>query len=107
MISDFTKFRLRLARYNADRDKENGLTYYTMSDSYEKNKTHLVAYMRRHNNTVSAVTVKSLSSMPGDGGFGEPSEAVQGAAANTIDTDCTYLETTYSSTDDDENRPLA
>lgn len=59
------------------------------------------------NNTVSAVTVKSLSSMPGDGGFGEPSEAVQGAAANTIDTDCTYSETTYSSTDDDENRPLA
>ncbi|MCI9270055.1 MAG: hypothetical protein HFH11_02640 [Dorea sp.] len=37
------------------------------------------------NNTVSAVTVLSLSSMPGGGGFGDPNEAVQGAAASTID----------------------
>lgn len=59
------------------------------------------------NNTVSAVTVKSLSSMPGGGEFGVPSEAVQGAAASTIDTDGTYSETTYSSAGDDENRLLA
>lgn len=56
------------------------------------------------NNTVSAVTVKSLSSMPG--GFGGSSEAVQGAAVNTIDTDGAYSETTYSSTGDDENALL-
>lgn len=58
------------------------------------------------NNTVSAVTVKSENSMPGGGGFGGSSEAVQGAAANTIDKDGTYSETTYSSTGDDENALL-
>lgn len=54
------------------------------------------------NNTVSTVTVKSLNSMPGGGGFGGSSEAVEGAAVNTIDTDGTYSETTYSSAGDDE-----
>lgn len=58
------------------------------------------------NNTVSAVTVKSLNQLPGGGGFGGSGEVVQGAAANTIDADGTYSDTTYSSTGDDENALL-
>lgn len=58
------------------------------------------------NNAVSTVTVKSLNSAPGGGSFGGSGEAVQGTAANTINTDGTYSDITYSSTGDDENALL-
>lgn len=44
------------------------------------------------------------SGKPGEsGGFGGSGEVTQGTAANTIDTDGTYTDETYTSTGDDEN----
>ena len=39
----------------------------------------------------------------GSGGFGGSTEVTQGDSANTIDTDGTYSDTSYTSTGDDEN----
>lgn len=48
-------------------------------------------------NAVSTVTVLSA------GGFGGSGEVTQGTSANTIDLDGEYSDTSYSSTEDDEN----
>lgn len=66
------------------------------------------------NTNVTTVTVKYIPEFgdkmgqmnqmgkPG-GNFGGSMEVTQGTSANTIDTDGTYTDTTYSSTGDDEN----
>lgn len=66
------------------------------------------------NNAVTSVTVKYIPEFGGEmgqmnkmdkpgGNFGGSMEVTQGTSANTIDTDGTYTDTTYTSTGDDEN----
>ena len=50
-------------------------------------------------NKVTSVTVKSTQ----NAGFGGSSEVTQGTSANTIDSDASYSDCTYSSSGDDEN----
>ncbi|MDE6023928.1 MAG: hypothetical protein K2G45_00555 [Lachnospiraceae bacterium] len=60
------------------------------------------------NNVASTVTIKNIPEMeqqmgqPGNS-FGGSAEVTQGTSANTINADGTYMDTTYSSTGDDEN----
>lgn len=55
------------------------------------------------NNTLKTVTIKSFHNKKEQGHFGGSGEVSQGTSANTIDSDGTYTDTTYSSTEDDEN----
>ena len=51
----------------------------------------------------TASIVSLTGSTPGNGGFGGSGTVTQGDSANTISTDGTYSDTTYTSTGDDEN----